>query len=222
MQKKAFLIMNNLKRFLLVISISIIVSFEVNEETRKHLYNACWAANEDIQRNGILKSHIQHIHKSLYLCHQSFHQLPYLLFDPVNQFPFLFNSEESKLLCPLCNRAGLCQGIVDSNQWRNRKSAHLQPCLIHDISTPILLVSKLYTCGNGHRKIAGCDPDLIKQFPDAFVNFVTSHKSGMTNGLIQLCEQLMDKGLSLRSIENLNKQRYKMFYNGQIKRLIED
>ncbi len=32
----------------------------------------------------------------------------------------------------------------------------------------------------------------------------------------------MDKGLSLRSIENLNKQRYKMFYNGQIKRLIED
>ncbi len=112
----------------------------------------------------------------------AFFVLPYLLFDPVNQFPFLFNSEESKLLCPLCNRAGLCQGIVDSNQWRNGKSAHLQPCLIHDISSPILLVSKLYTCGNGHREIAGCDPNLIKQFPDGFVNFVTSHKSGMTNG----------------------------------------
>ena len=32
----------------------------------------------------------------------------------------------------------------------------------------------------------------------------------------------MDKGLSLRSIEDLNKQRYKMFYKGKIQRLVED
>ena len=53
--EKGFLNNNNLKLFLLVISIPIIVGFEVDEETRKHLYNACGAANEDIQRNGILK-----------------------------------------------------------------------------------------------------------------------------------------------------------------------
>jgi hypothetical protein len=44
----------------------------------------------------------------------------------------------------------------------------------------------------------------------------------MTKSLIQLCEQLMDKGLSLRTIEDLNKQRYKMFYNERMKRSIEN
>ena len=148
--------------------------------------------------------------------------LPYLLFDPINQFPFLFKNAKAKLLCSLCNRAGLHQNVIDSDQWKNGKTARLQQRLIHDVASPFFLVSKLYSCGNGHREIAACDPDLVKQLPDAFVNFVTSHKSGMTKSLIQLCEQLMDKGLSLRSIDDLNKQRYKTFYNEKVKRLVEN
>jgi hypothetical protein len=112
--------------------------------------------------------------------------------------------------------------VIDSDQWKNGKTVRLQPRLIHDIASPFFMVSKLYSCGNGRREIAACDPDLVKQLPDAFVNFVTSRKSGMTKSLIQLCEQLMDKGLSLRSIEYLEKQRYKTFYNEKVKRLVED
>ena len=220
--------MNNFKLFLLLlIGISIVVSFEINEETRKHLDDACKAANEYIQRNErpnepqITYPQTQ-IPSSSPVSPAAYFVLPYMLFDPMNQFPFLFKSEETKLLCPLCKRAGLHHDLVDSDQWKNGKTARLQPRIIHDVASPILLVSKLYTCGNGHREIAACDPDLVNQLPDAFVNFVTSHKSGLTKSLIQVCEQLMDKGLSLRSIEDLNKQRYKMFYKGKIQRLVED
>jgi hypothetical protein len=114
--------MNNLKLFLLVVWISIVVSFEVNEEMRKHLYDACEAANEYIQKNGNLKESQPTYPQismplSPVISPTAFFVLPFLLFDPMNQFPYLFNSEESKLLCPLCDRAGLRQGIVDSNQW---------------------------------------------------------------------------------------------------------
>ena len=168
--------MNNFKLFLLLlIGISIVVSFEINEETRKHLDDACKAANEYIQRNE-RPNEPQIIYPQTPIpswspvSPASYFVLPYLLFDPMNQFPFLFKSEETKLLCPLCKRAGLHHDLVDSDQWKNGKTARLRPRIIHDVASPILLVSKLYTCGNGHREIAACDPDLVNQLPDAFDN----------------------------------------------------
>ena len=213
--------------FLLLVGISIVVGFEINEETRKHLLEACKAANEEIKKNGILKEPqisvpLTPIPSSSAVSPLEYFVLPFMLFDPVNQFPFLFDNTKIKQVCPSCNIAGLQQDAIDSGKWKNRKTACLQPRIIHDVRSPFLLVSKLYSCGNGHREIAVCDPDLVKQLPDAFVNFVTTHKSGMTKSLIQLCEQLMDKGLSLRSIEDLNKHRYKMFYNKKLKRFVED
>ena len=138
------------------------------------------------------------------------------------QFPLLFNGAGMKLICPLCARIGLQQNIIDTVQWTNGKNPRLQPRLIHDVACPILLVSKLYRCENGHREIAACDPDLVKQIPATFVNFVTSHRSGVTKSLLQLCEQLIDKGLSLTSTEDLNQQRYNTFYNEMRKRMVVD
>ena len=78
-------------------------------------------------------------------------------------------------------------------------------------------MSKLYKCGNGHREIASCDPDIVKQLPNIFVDFVTSHKSGITKRSLHLCEQHLDKGLSLEAIEDMTRTCYEDFYRNSRK-----
>lgn len=102
--------MNNWQSFLFLVCIPIIFSFEISEETRNLLEDACNKANEDIQKNGRLNEPQitipQHpsYSSSIPSPSSAYFILPYILFDPINQFSFLFNDESSKLLCPLCSR----------------------------------------------------------------------------------------------------------------------
>mgnify|MGYP002803930454 CR=1 FL=1 len=146
--------------------------------------------------------------------------LPYMLFDPVNQFKQVCEAAGIDILYPLCSRDGVSESVIDTSIWKNGKSSRLQPRLIHDVSNPLLIVSKLYKCSNGHREIASCDPDIVKQLPEVFLDFVTSHRSGITKQLLRLCEQLLDKGLSLEAIEDMNRMCYEDFYRNSRKRTV--
>ena len=86
------------------------------------------------------------------------------------------------------------------------------PPIMYGIRSPITLISKLYCCFRGYKEIVAFDPDILKQLLDAYIDFYTSHKSGVTKQLLQLCEQLLDKRLSLNSTAELSKQRYGQTY----------
>jgi hypothetical protein len=147
--------------------------------------------------------------------------LPFMLFDPLNQFPIYFSN--GKIFCPMCLRDGIhTSTIIDSGQWKNGNSERVQPRLIYNVGGPFMLVSKLYKCENGHREVVACDPDITKQIPDSLISFITSHRSGITKNLLNLCEQLLDKGISLLSIEDLNKERYEALYNLMRDRFLTD
>lgn len=211
-----------------VMLLSCVNSYEVSEEMQKVVAKACEEADAEIQRTGMLRQQ-QIIELARPTPSQTWAQsttvyfsLPYFLFDPLNQFPTYYKSGKLQLLCPLCLRVGLQQQLVDSAEWKTGKGKRLQPHLLHDVGGPVLLVSKLYRCCNGHREMVACDPDIVKQLPDSFVSFVTSHRSGVTKHLLHLCEQLLDKGLSLTSIEDLNRGRYEALYDSMRSRFLTD
>ena len=94
------------------------------------------------------------------------------------------------------------------------------PRIIFDIGYPVVLIPKLYLCSGKHREIVACDLDILKKLPDAYVEFFTSHKSGVTMHLLQLCDQLLSSGLSLSSIEQITRQRYNHNYNEMKRRFL--
>ena len=191
----------------------------VDEETKTILTLTCEDANREIQRTGALRQlsvvEIQRPYPSnnCGLSISLYFGLPYMLFDPLNEFSTIFKSNGvTQLLFPLCLRDGTQVKLVDSFKWKNGNANRIQPRLLHGVDNPILLVSKLYNCENGHREVVACDPDIVKQIPDCLVDFVTSHKSGVTKNFLLLCKQLLDKGMSFASIEDLHTERYKMTY----------
>ena len=203
-----------------------IVGYDVNEQMRHVLSEACEKANKEIHGTGVMSQpqvitpSIGNLALSTIASGAESLLLPYMLFDPVNQFKQVCEATGIDILCPLCSRDGVSESVIDTLIWKNGKSCRLQPRLIHDVSNPLLLVSKLYKCKNGHREIASCDPDIVKQLPEVFLDFVTSHRSGITKHLLRLCEQLLDKGLSLEAIEDMNRMRYEAFYRNSRKRTV--
>lgn len=204
----------------------IVQGFDLNEQMGNILSMACQEANKELQENGLIwqpQITYPHIQSSTPLHRIVYTLLPYMLFDPINQFPLVCKSGGADVLCPLCIRDGVSQCVTNMSVWENGISGRrLQLRLIHDVSNPVLLARKLYQCAKGHREIASCDPDIVKQLPHTFVDFITSHRSGLTKNLLHLCKQLLDKGLSLKSIEDLNQMRYETFYNEQRKRIMTE
>ena len=202
--------------------------YKIDEETKMIFREACENANLEVQRAGALQQpvvkEIQRPTPSPAWSHSTalYFALPYMLFDPLNQFSSFFKSGVIQLLCPLCLRDGVQAKLTDSVQWKNGNLKRIQPRLLHDVGNPIVLISKLYNCDNGHREVVACDPDIVKQIPDSLVCFITSHKSGVTKNLLFLCEQLLDKGISLASIEDLHKERYEMMYKSMKNRFLTD
>ena len=111
-----------------------------------------------------------------------------------------------------CLRDALQFKLVDSSKWKNGNANRMQPRWLHCVDSPILLVSKLYNCENGHREVVACYPVIVKEILDCYVGFIASHKSGVTKNFLFLFEQCLDKGMSFDSIKELHKERYEITY----------
>lgn len=222
--------MSPMVKFWIVCFLPIVLSYNFDEDYTKLLVKVCEEANDEIKKTGSLhRPQVRQIE-----CHQirrdicsqesiRFNdRLPYILCDPLNQFSFLFKDGSRKLLCPLCSRKGKKHFIIDTVLWKNGYTNRLPPRLILDIGSPVVLIPKLYSCHSGHREIVSCDPDILKQLPDVYVDLFTSHKSGVTKGLLQLCEQLLNKGLSLSSIEEITKERYEQTFREMKRKFLTD
>lgn len=132
--------------------------------------------------------------------------LPYILFHPLVQFTFL--TKDAPLLCPICERDGAISTLMTTDNWRDGHNLRNLPRMIYGMNSPVLLVSKIYKCNNGHSDIPANDPSIIKGIPDCYLPFILMHKSGLTVELLQFIEDLVDSGLSIQAIESLIHKSY--------------
>lgn len=135
--------------------------------------------------------------------------LPYIMFHPLVQFPSFFR--QSPILCPVCQKDGVMSALTSTDKWRGGRNARsaTQPRLIYGIDCPVLLVSKVYKCPNGHSEIPANDPDIIKRIPQSHLPFMLTHKSGLTTELLLYVEDLIDSGVSIGAIESIIRCAYK-------------
>ena len=89
----------------------------------------------------------------------------------------------------------------------------LNPRIIFDTNTVVLLVSAVYKCCRSH-EIAACHPHVLKILnARTEIPFFLTHKNGFTLPLINLVEELADNGLSFEQIESTILRQYKSTYD---------
>lgn len=133
--------------------------------------------------------------------------LPYILFHPLAQMPFLFR--DAPLVCPICQKDGETSTLASTDNWRDGRNSRSQPRLIYGMDCVVLLVSKVYKCPNGHNEIPANDPDIIKGIPNSYLPFLLTHKSGLTTRLLRFVEDLIDSGVSINMVESMIRETYK-------------
>ena len=136
---------------------------------------------------------------------------PFMLWDPLSQYKTLFIN---KLICPLCSdNKDLSNALFRSGEWYNGRLARLNPRVIFDIHTCILLVSAVYKCSKGH-EITACHPDVLHVLKGRTeVPFFLTHRHRFTLELANIVEELIDNGLSFEQVEDTIRKQYKSIHN---------
>ena len=101
--------------------------------------------------------------------------LPYILFHPLAQIPK--SLKETIFYCPLClANTARYNALRSTDVWKDGRTARLNPQIIFDATSPVILVAKLYKCGFGHDEIPATHPDVISQFENVYIPFELSHR----------------------------------------------
>ncbi|KXJ16275.1 uncharacterized protein LOC114574761 [Exaiptasia diaphana] len=154
---------------------------------------------------------------------EAYFMLPYILFDPMEQFQSCKDGR-IKLFCHLCHDEGkvtlLQRGPKGS--WNNARKKRSNPRLIFDIEGPVLLVSKIYRCSNGHDVPASCCSTPLMEYLPSHMLFMLTHRSGMTIRLMQDIEDMLDNGLAIVAVEEIIQKRYKRSQNTMLIRFLTD
>ena len=86
---------------------------------------------------------------------QSYLQYPFIMWDPLAQFPYIFNTQS--FLCSSClEDAGKTDKKTHSflsrtNHWFNGRLKRYNPRLLYHTNSCILLVSCMYHCSKGQK-----------------------------------------------------------------------
>ena len=125
---------------------------------------------------------------------------------PLVQFPTLYH-QISKCL------DDNCEHVMERKEWQNGQNTNSLPRLIHGIDGIVLLASRMYVCGLGHRFLSH-DERILSRFPSqAQIPFLLSHKSGLTMQCVSLVVSLIGEGKKISSVENaLRETRRETFY----------
>ncbi|CAB4030423.1 Hypothetical predicted protein [Paramuricea clavata] len=157
---------------------------------------------------------------------KSYCVLPYILFDPLCQFNAFLDG--NVVTCPKCkgddkmSKTNMPGHLVNTKIWKNGRLQRLNPRVIFDLTSPVILVYKQYSCNRGHYEINGVDVDVLKQIDNCNVSFTLSHKSGFTNRLVDYLEELLDTGLSSTQICEIIRRCYKKAYYERAQRYYHD
>ena len=134
----------------------------------------------------------------------------YILFDPLSQFPFLF--ENAPLRCSLCERnendGSNNNQLRQTKQWKDGTTTRRNPRILYDTHSIVFLASKVYKCGRGHSEVPATDPEILKRIPNCYLMFVLKHRSGMTRRYTEWVQEKMDAGVAVYTIQTLIHERY--------------
>ena len=194
-------------------------SFEVNERTQEILKLVTHQFNENVRlQERVPSPEIRHpdcVPVSSRRGWQSYLQYPFILWDPLAQFPHLFDTRS--LLCPLClgdsEKAALetTSLLKRTNHWFNGRLKRCNPRIVFHTNTCVLLVSCMYRCCKGH-EISSCHSSVLSNFPVSYtfqLPFCLFHKSGFTKDALLLVQKLVDEGLAFNQIERLFESQYR-------------
>ena len=148
---------------------------------------------------------------------------PYILFDPLSQFEFLFQNDP--LICPLCESSHGETGpsyLRQTNLWKNGEKERRNPRMLYDIISIAYLVYKTYSCANGHTEIPATHPDIMERIPDCYLPFILKHRCGMTTRCVEWIADRSDAGLSIRSVESTFKENYEKQLCSRLERFWTD
>lgn len=93
------------------------------------------------------------------------------LFDPLAQFPYLFNT--LSFWCSTCledadNRDMKSHSFLSrTNHWFNGQLKRYKPWLLYHTNSCNLLVSCMYRCSKGY-KVSSCHPYILSNFPSPY------------------------------------------------------
>ena len=124
------------------------------------------------------------------------HFLPsVIVWDPYSSVPSL------PLLCAVCN----CP--VVRKEWKRGQSPALEPRLLHDITSTVVLISSQYVCHNKH-VVLTTDPRVLKLLLPEQIPFILLHRTGFLKTFKDQVIGLIEEGMSILGVERyIRKQR---------------
>ena len=103
-----------------------------------------------------------------------------ILWEPASQYPCIF---PSGIAYPFSE----CNEVLNVHHWNIGQNECSQPRLLYSASKPILLVSGVYRCKNGHQ-ILSHDTQLLQLFSSHHTfPFILTRKSAFVSELVRLC-----------------------------------
>lgn len=93
-----------------------------------------------------------------------------------------------------------CNNNVERRAWKLGQSAALEPRLVHDIDSIIVLVSSVYFCPNGHTYLT-TDPRVLQLITPECVPFILLHRTGFLKSFVNKVVCLVKEGLGIVAIE---------------------
>ena len=112
---------------------------------------------------------------------------PVIVWDP-------FSSGEPLLRCIECNQP------IERRNWKVGQSQGLQPRLLHDIDSIVILISCQDKCTNNHYFLT-TDPRVLKLIPEADVPFILLHKTGFMKSFCRKVVGLIGESTSISAVE---------------------
>lgn len=187
-------------------------AFDINEIMQEVLKEATHQFNENVRLGENVPSpEIRHSDcaplTSSRIDWQRYLQYPFILWDPLAQFPYLFNT--LSFLCPTCLEDA-DKTDMKTHSFLSRTNHWFNGRLLYHTNSCILLVSCMYRCCKGH-DISSCHPSILSSFPSSYlfqIPFCLFHKSGFTKDALHLVQKLVDEGLAFEQIEQLLELQY--------------
>ena len=84
--------------------------------------------------------------------------------------------------------------------WKLGQSPALQPRIIHDIESIVVLISAQYICCNNHIYLT-TDPRVLQRISEIYIPFTLLHKTGFLKSFVNQVIGLIREGLNICAIE---------------------
>ena len=103
-----------------------------------------------------------------------------------------------------------CSKPVDRKVWKISQSQALQPRLLHDIDSMVVLISCQYVCPNNHHYLT-TDPRILEVMKSEDIPFVLLHKSGFVKSFVHRVIGLISEGMTIAAVERFITEQRRLF-----------